>query len=150
MNESIMAITIHQPWAGLIAEGVKRVENRNWKTEYRGLLGIHAGKSRKNYEFCQDRCDRYPLPCLGIPVSDERSEDEETFGAIVAVARLVDCVSAFHISVLHHPYAHGPWCWVLQDVKKLQNPIICSGKQKLWRPDAVIVKSVLVEMEQST
>lgn len=36
------AITLWQPWASLIASGLKTIETRSWKTEYRGLLAIHA------------------------------------------------------------------------------------------------------------
>lgn len=38
------AITIRQPWASLIAAGVKTIETRSWSTKYRGPLAIHAGK----------------------------------------------------------------------------------------------------------
>ncbi len=38
------ALTILQPWAEMIARGVKRVENRTWRTKYRGEIAIHAGK----------------------------------------------------------------------------------------------------------
>jgi len=40
------AVTIYQPYAELIARGEKRVENRSWRTDYRGPLAIHAGCSR--------------------------------------------------------------------------------------------------------
>lgn len=39
------AITLHQPWATLIALGLKRYETRSWATTYRGKLAIHAGKT---------------------------------------------------------------------------------------------------------
>ena len=39
------AISIKHPWAWLICKGIKNVENRNWKTEYRGTLYIHASKN---------------------------------------------------------------------------------------------------------
>jgi len=35
-------ITIKQPWASLICEGIKNVENRTWKTKVRGRVLIHA------------------------------------------------------------------------------------------------------------
>ncbi|HTG26068.1 MAG TPA: ASCH domain-containing protein [Reyranella sp.] len=38
------ALSIQQPWAWLIAEGLKDIENRNWSTTYRGPIAIHAGK----------------------------------------------------------------------------------------------------------
>ena len=37
------AITIKQPWASLIVEGIKDIENRTWKTSFRGRVLIHAG-----------------------------------------------------------------------------------------------------------
>jgi hypothetical protein len=38
------ALTIRQPWASLVATGVKTIETRSWSTKYRGPLAIHAGK----------------------------------------------------------------------------------------------------------
>ena len=38
------AITIKQPFASLIAAGLKEYEFRTWKTKYRGEILIHAGK----------------------------------------------------------------------------------------------------------
>ena len=39
------AITIKQPFATLIAEGLKEYEVRTGKTDYRGGIYIHAGKT---------------------------------------------------------------------------------------------------------
>lgn len=41
------AITIKQPWASLIVSGLKDIENRTWKTNFRGRVLIHAGKTRE-------------------------------------------------------------------------------------------------------
>ena len=35
-------ISVKQPYATLICAGVKKIENRSWKTDYRGRLLIHA------------------------------------------------------------------------------------------------------------
>jgi|LSPZ01.1.fsa_nt_gi hypothetical protein len=35
-------LSVNQPYATLICAGVKDVENRDWKTNYRGKLLIHA------------------------------------------------------------------------------------------------------------
>lgn len=40
----VKVLTVKQPWALLLIAGLKDVENRNWKTEYRGPLYIHASK----------------------------------------------------------------------------------------------------------
>ncbi|HPH98512.1 MAG TPA: ASCH domain-containing protein [Anaerolineaceae bacterium] len=39
------AISIRQPWAGLIMAGKKTLELRNWKVKYRGPLAIHAAQT---------------------------------------------------------------------------------------------------------
>lgn len=38
------AITIWQPWASLLAHGMKQYETRSWATKYRGPIAIHAAK----------------------------------------------------------------------------------------------------------
>ena len=37
-----MCMSMHQPWASLLAYGIKRHEGRSWATEHRGRLWIHA------------------------------------------------------------------------------------------------------------
>ena len=39
-----LALSIQQPWAWLIVNGFKDVENRDWPTKIRGIVGVHAGK----------------------------------------------------------------------------------------------------------
>lgn len=47
------AISIRQPWAWLIVNGFKDIENRSWDTKYRGMVLIHASKgmTRKEYNL---------------------------------------------------------------------------------------------------
>ena len=40
----MMCISLWQPWASLMAWGLKRNETRHWSTRYRGPLLIHAAK----------------------------------------------------------------------------------------------------------
>jgi hypothetical protein len=45
-------LSIRQPYASLICKGIKTIENRTWKTNYRGKLLIHAsGKPLAFPEF---------------------------------------------------------------------------------------------------
>ena len=39
----VKVLTLKQPWATLVAEGIKIYEFRSWKTKYRGKVLIHAG-----------------------------------------------------------------------------------------------------------
>lgn len=136
------ALTICQPYAELIATGRKRVENRGWPTTYRGLIYIHAGKSRKWLELSEDgtKDQRYDIPI-------SRME----FGAIVAVATLKDCLHINRISageydaqypwLKSHEHAEGPWCWVLDGVSAI-GPWPWNGKLGLWYLDEIKLSRV--------
>ena len=116
----LKAITIIQPYAELIARGEKRCENRTQRTRHRGLLVIHAGKSRAGL-------DRYRW-------TEPRTELD--FGAIIAVAQLVDSVPLAEAQrmpeLVGDPHVTGPWCWILSDVRRLPRPLPCPGQQWFW------------------
>src|SRR5437016_10859136 len=42
--ETMKALSVRQPWAWLIVNGHKDIENRSWQTKFRGKLLIHAGQ----------------------------------------------------------------------------------------------------------
>lgn len=135
------ALTICQPFAHLIMlpdddDRAKRVENRTWPTSFRGELLIHAGKSKEwlsegNY---------------GIQVA------EMTFGAIVGICRVVDC---FNIVteldsacrrrpwLAGHEHAVGPFCFVLTECRKFDEPILYRGQQGLFDVPGEIIQDQL-------
>jgi len=47
----VKALSIQQPWAWLIVQAIKDIENRDWTTDYRGLVLIHAGKRVDEHAF---------------------------------------------------------------------------------------------------
>lgn len=44
-EKTMLALSLSQPYANQVAEGIKTVETRTWKTSYRGDLLICAAKS---------------------------------------------------------------------------------------------------------
>lgn len=113
------ALTIHQPYASFIRDGVKLVENRDWFTYHRGPLLIHAGK--KNPGISKASLSSYPL------------------GAIIAIVDMYDCVHIDTINsnsewshIASHTHTHGPYCFLLRGVQAFSKPIECRGFQGLW------------------
>jgi hypothetical protein len=45
----LRALSIRQPWAWLIVNGVKDIENRSFRTRHRDPLVIHAGLNLAGY-----------------------------------------------------------------------------------------------------
>lgn len=110
----MMAISVRQPWAWAIVHAGKPVENRTWRTSYRGPLLIHAAKGMTKEEY-DDFRDFYemvivatnPLVAPALPAFDELQR-----GGIVGRGTLTDCVR-------QHPslWFSGPYGFVLADVE---------------------------------
>lgn len=148
------ALTIQQPYAAMIClpdedPDAKRVENRTWRTSYRGPLLIHASKSRARLE--SEDLERWP---------------HMAFGAIVAVAQLVGCVDVCLSEgrlgprplppewanrkwpwLAAHRHTEGPVCWVLQEVRRLAEPVPCKGEPGLWDPPAWLLAAVQAQLQ---
>jgi hypothetical protein len=105
------ALSIRQPWAWLIVNGYKDVENRDWPTSFRGTVLIHAGKgmTRAEYADCRDfALDINPV----IPFPDF---DALQRGGIVGEATITECSAA-----LESPWFVGVFGFVLSNAKPLR------------------------------
>ncbi len=96
-------IVVRQPWAWLIVNGYKNIENRSWTTRYRGPLLIQAAASRPSAEAIEYlRKRRVTLP------------KEFELGGIVGLVYLEDCVDASRSK-----WFEGPVGWVLSQPRTL-------------------------------
>ncbi len=96
------ALSIQHPWAWLITNGHKDVENRDWYTSYRGFLLIHAGKQMdKNIDW-----SHFTLEGVAMPAT----RDYEC-GGIVGYATLKSVVTADHSP--RSPWFRGVYGFVL-------------------------------------
>ena len=125
-GRKITAISLHQPWASLIASGHKRYETRSWPTSYRGPIAIHAAKKIEP--------DSRLLNLLGAAESDVPR------GAVVAIADLVNCIQmdAHFIEAqsdterMCGDWSVGRWAWELENIRAIE-PISARGMQGLWQ-----------------
>jgi activating signal cointegrator 1 len=92
---AIKIITLWQPWASLIAYGLKRYETRSWETNYRGRLAIHAAKRKMKPEdlLIWEAAKTFVSEDFpdALALSKVKAEDLP-LGAIVAFADLTDCL----------------------------------------------------------
>jgi hypothetical protein len=141
------ALTVRQPWAWAIAEGLKTVENRSRKPP-EGHIGtriaIHAGKAPYRTTFAtpaEDLTDKGWPPSLLLPMT--ACNAGAVYGAVIAVATLAGWVNesgeaslidfrGWPRSVIGSPWFTGPFGWVLTDVVKLSEPVPARGQLGLW------------------
>ena len=105
-----LILSVRQPWAWLIVNGWKNVENRTRRTNVRGRILIHASKTmtRDDYEACElflmATGMNIPLPEAPLLLQ----------GGIVGETTILDCVDQ-HTS----EWFCGPWGYVLASSKPL-------------------------------
>lgn len=142
------ALSLWQPWASLLAAGVKRYETRSWSTMHRGILVIHAAKhwSQELENLIQTEPLESRIKRLGYH-SAAGFRARAPFGAIVGVVRLRACVrtdtidetlSAAGLAPLSSleralgNYAPGRFAWQTDHWRALPEPIPLRGRQGLF------------------
>lgn len=113
MNEiRPLILSVRQPWAWLIVNGWKNIENREWSTRVRGRILIHASKTMTigDYEACK-LFVRGMAPHLADLIPGRLNLYR---GGIVGSAVPLDCVT-------HHDseWFTGPFGFVLDNAQPL-------------------------------
>ena len=138
------ALSIKQPWASLIAHGIKDIENRTWRTKFRGRIYIHASaKSAGNTAFLRsDLQDNY----FAWNTENYKSfESNLPYSAIIGEVDIVDCIIN-HESIWaekkfmyeydesgEKPIGKPIYNWVLANPILYDKPIInVKGKLSFW------------------
>ena len=112
------ALSIRQPWASLILKAGKDIENRDWRTNVRGRILIHAAKGCTRYEL-EEALDFAEKAC-GTRYSVDLKTIER--GGIIGSVEIVDCVSESD-----SPWFVGRYGLVLRDPKPM--PFVpCKGQ----------------------
>ena len=157
------AITIKQPWASMIVEGIKDVENRTWRTSFRGRVLIHAGAKEDIRWY--DRTNELSASIVHNTIERIFSEKDynETFGTIIGSVEIIDCVINYQSiwaektnslsKSCYNELIHTPnkWIrdinenlvfkpdvvynWVLANPVKFDKPIPAKGKLSFWEFD---------------
>ena len=145
----IKAITLHQPYASLIAMGLKQFETRSWATGPLQPLVIHAAKRPMRDEDWLVWLKAHKLADPLIEDCGLNSYDLP-LGKAVAVCRLWKCrrmtmnivegrqpenINIDHVDDLEQAvglWQPGRYAWQLRDVVAMPEPIPAQGKQGLW------------------
>ena len=124
----VKVLSLKEPYATLIVKGIKHIETRSWKTNYRGEIYIHASKSIISTK---------DNPKLDNIV--KKLELKPTY--ILCKAKLKDCIymdEDFLKEIEKDPieklcgiYKKGRYAWVLTDVEIIK-PVTAKGKLGLW------------------
>lgn len=137
-------LTLHEPFATLMAIGAKRIETRSWFTRYTGPVAIHAGLSVDDLDLFNEEPFATVLTAAGY-----RGPADLPLGHIVAYGQLVGCVDTASILAgniepfsdlerrfgNYGPDRHG---WLFSDVRRVE-PIRFTGALGIRRLPVEII-----------
>jgi len=133
------ALSIKQPWASLIAHGIKDIENRTWRTNFRGRIYIHtSGTPAKGITINSLSPEQLNLiPNVGCKMINS---------AIIGEVDIVDCVinhssiwaessefSPYQENGVPHEGMKPIYNWVLANPVLYEKPILnVKGNLSFW------------------
>jgi activating signal cointegrator 1 len=142
------AITLHQPYASLMALGAKAIETRGRPTSFRGWVAIHAAKGRPDNfaELLADEAIEGALDEAGL------DRDRLPFGRVLAVVNIVDCRSTETLNRIvtvaesrFGNYAPGRYGYLTYGVRRLREPFEARGYQSIpWKLERQITEEQLL------
>lgn len=102
----MLALSIRQPWAYLIVNGHKAIENRTWDTKHRGEILIHAGLK---FDWTGMLWVARNMPHIPMPTVCSIPR-----GGFVGKAVITDVITESN-----DPWFFGPFGFVLEKAEKL-------------------------------
>jgi hypothetical protein len=102
----IKCISIRQPWAWLIINGEKRIENRTWKSRYTGPLLIHAAKgmTAEEYKYAIGRRSYELLEAGNKDTSAAIDQSHLQFGGIIGITTMTGYIEKNSPAEMKIPY----------------------------------------------
>jgi len=138
----LKTLSIKQPFASLIAHGIKNIENRSWRTKFRGRIYIHASVATVFDAFMP-----IPIRDSGVTVNEwlvrngyEWNYNNIPHSAIIGEVDIIDCVIN-HQSIWAEKSGEFPtYNWVLANSVSYDEPILnVKGKLSFWEFNKPIV-----------
>lgn len=134
------AITVHQPWASLIAFGYKRYEFRQWRPPVAIILtriAIHAGKKPMQIaeaRYVAEHPGEFKLDAMATELLEGFIEAPDTvpYSALLTTAFLGRPQRCGDLWPDDPEVDADMWAWPLTNVEPINPPIPASGKQGFW------------------
>ena len=133
-------LSLLAPWGWLIPHGLKKIETRSWRTEYRGRIAIHVSA-----RFSKEQRKLCVLEPFLSALCAYKSPPDLWRGCVIGTAELFDCVPTFVDGIpnvrqparISNEFAFGDysaerWMWFLRDARQFKEPVPAKGMLGLW------------------
>ncbi len=171
MGATMRALTLTQPWAGLVASGIKLVENRPRAMIKRSDVGepfaIHASRQWDAKAYARIIEIAPELDHLAAPgIEQPWARLARALSAVIAVATVDKVLDGGWTAETIHEHSDalcdsrgrplgpsqvrwffGPVGYVLRDVRALPEPVPCKGHLGYWTLPADVERAVTAQLQ---
>lgn len=128
-------LSVQQPWASLIVKGIKDIENRIWKTPYRGKILIHASSAKVSKDWVYEQ----PLEYFTAIFNEQRFGNmpfdlkELPTSAIIGYVEIESIIESGQLLDSAWDAGSGCYRWKLVNAYEFDEPITgVKGKLNLY------------------
>lgn len=160
------AISLWQPWASLMAAGIKKLETRGRLTHFRGELAICSAQRRYQCKELSPNLQRIVYQHRDKLIITQRLGEEISqglpYGQVLAVVEVWECyptssftvgdwnpMNPFVISSEEHAcgdFRAGRFAWLTRNCRRLPAAVPVTGRQGFFELPAAVEKSVRAQL----
>ena len=137
------ALSIRQPWASLIAKGIKDIENRTWKTNFRGKIYIHAPAKKLTKSKYVSLIELYMIGLKDERIIEAKNKhfdfNDLNYSVIIGEVEIIDCVKNHNSIWADHQtglQTKPTYNWILANPIEYIHPYVdIKGKLSFWEFD---------------
>jgi hypothetical protein len=118
-------LSYRDPWGWLVARGIKPIENRPWKSSFRGRIYIQVSKTfdYEGYDYIMQHHELRNLIIADIEYFCFLKVHQPNAGKIIGEVDVVDCVEKYD-----SPWFFGFFGLVHKNPELYPHPVPCKGK----------------------
>jgi activating signal cointegrator 1 len=142
-SESVMCLSMHQPWASLLIEGFKRFEGREWDSDFRGQLWIHATSKKPEQELIdsvEGECRELYKNCTNAPKFPKRYPTSCLLGCVDVVDVLKKESYMKLIPNAFRERSDSKYLFVCKNPRRLEIPIKMPGQPNIYKLEENILE----------
>lgn len=136
-ESSLRGLSMWQPWAGLLAQGIKKFETRPWHMSWKGDVAICSTKGGPSPKAATEL-----LRVMRLDLTEEQKLLCSIRGVALAVARFGRIHTSLEMwqsklvsrqELAMGNYEPGRYAWEVVQVELLRQQYAINGRQRLWR-----------------
>jgi hypothetical protein len=133
IRERPIALSLRQPWLYAILHLGKDIENRTWRSRYRGRVILHASRTmdEAGVKYLRERGFYVPE---ALPM-----------GAYVGEVTITDCRP---LAECDSRWAFGPWCYLLERPVAYDTPIPGRGRLGFYPVPDEVTRALEIQEEK--